>query len=167
MQRLELKPTHKPVQNYYAVLRQFEDLGVTHESAVHSAFQGLLDHCARQHDWPLVPEWKIRRPRQHPLHVDGARHSLSASNGERARVKCRSEVRPSCLPHGFWEAKDSRDDLPKEVRKKFDLGFPHDNIGFQTPRCAVLFQNDALASPEHLYAEPAWSWACHDDRGPI
>ena len=48
--------------------------------------------------------------------------SLSASNGERARVRCRSEVRPSCLTHGFWEAKDIRDDPPKEARKKFDLG---------------------------------------------
>jgi hypothetical protein len=72
MQRLELKPTHKPVQNYYAALRQFDGLGVTHETAVRSAFQGLLDHCARQHDWTLVPEWEIRRPRQHPLRVDGA-----------------------------------------------------------------------------------------------
>ena len=34
MQRLELKPTHKPVQNYYAALRQFDNLGVTHETAV-------------------------------------------------------------------------------------------------------------------------------------
>ena len=58
MQRLELKATHKPVQNYYAALRQFDNLGVTHETAVRSAFQGLLDHCARQHDWTLVPEWE-------------------------------------------------------------------------------------------------------------
>ncbi|MEI7937750.1 MAG: hypothetical protein WCK27_13765 [Verrucomicrobiota bacterium] len=66
MQRLELKATHKPVQNYYSALRQFDNLGVTHETAVRSAFQGLLDHCARQHDWTLVPEWEIRRPRQQP-----------------------------------------------------------------------------------------------------
>jgi len=37
-------------------LRQFDDLGVTHETAVRSAFQGLLDHCARQHDWPLLAQ---------------------------------------------------------------------------------------------------------------
>ena len=49
MQRLELKPTHKPIQNYYSALRQFDDLGVTHETAVRSAFQGLLDHCALPH----------------------------------------------------------------------------------------------------------------------
>jgi hypothetical protein len=118
MQRLELKATHKPVQNYYAALRQFDDLGVTRETAVCSAFQGRLDHSARQHDWTLVPEWELRRPRQQPLRVDGAHHSLSASNGERARVRCRSGVRPYCLTHGFWEAKDIRNDLPKEARKK-------------------------------------------------
>ena len=56
MQRLELKATHKPVQNYYAALRQFDDLGVTHEIAVRSAFQGLLDHCACQYNWTLDPE---------------------------------------------------------------------------------------------------------------
>ena len=60
MPMLELKPAHKPVQNYYAALRQFEELGVRHESAVRSAFQSLpLAHCARQHDWTLVPEWVI------------------------------------------------------------------------------------------------------------
>jgi hypothetical protein len=73
MQRLELKATHKPVQNYYAALRQFDDLGVSHEGAVKSAFHGLLDHCARQHDWTLVPEWEIRRPRQHSARVQKQR----------------------------------------------------------------------------------------------
>ena len=137
MQRLELKPTHKPVQNYYSALRQFDDLGVTHETAVRSAFQGLLDHCARQHDWTLVPEWEIRRPRQHPLRVDGA---------------LLDNFR---LTHGYWEAKDIRDDLPKEARKKFDLGYPRDNILFQTPRRALLFQNDTLAFDADLTRPPA------------
>ena len=58
MQRLELKATHKPVQNYYAALRQFDNLGVTHETAVRSAFQGLLNHCFRRCDWTFVPEWE-------------------------------------------------------------------------------------------------------------
>jgi hypothetical protein len=77
MQRLELKAMHKPVQNYYAALRQFDNLGVIHETAVRSAFQGLLDYCARQHDWTLVPESEIRHPRQHPLRVP----ELSGKNG--------------------------------------------------------------------------------------
>jgi hypothetical protein len=48
MQTLELKPAHKTVQSYYAALPQFEELGVRHETAVRSAFQNLLAHCARQ-----------------------------------------------------------------------------------------------------------------------
>jgi hypothetical protein len=35
MRALELKPTHKPVQNFYAALRQFEDLNES-ESGRHS-----------------------------------------------------------------------------------------------------------------------------------
>ncbi len=127
MQTLELKPAHKPVQNYYAALRQFEELGVRHESAVRSAFQSLLAHCARQHDWTLVPEWEIRRPRRMPLRVNGAL------------------VNDFRLTHGFWEAKDIHDDLRREVRRKFEAGYPRDNILFQTPRRALLYQNDTLA----------------------
>ena len=127
MQTLELKPAHKPVQNYYAALRQFEELGVRHESAVRSAFQSLLAHCARQHDWTLVPEWEIRRPRRMPLRVDGAL------------------VDDFRLTHGFWEAKDIQDDLRREIRRKFEAGYPRDNILFQTPRRALLYQNDSLA----------------------
>lgn len=56
MPKLEIKPTHKPVQTHYAALRQFDDLGVPHKGAVKSAFR-----------------------------------SLSASNGERTRLRCRSE----------------------------------------------------------------------------
>jgi len=36
MEKLNLKPTHKPVQNYYQALRQFRDLGVSHEGAAGS-----------------------------------------------------------------------------------------------------------------------------------
>jgi hypothetical protein len=43
MERLNLKPTHKPVQNYYDALRQFETIGVSHEGAVRSAFQYSVD----------------------------------------------------------------------------------------------------------------------------
>src|SRR5438132_10522255 len=61
MERLNLKPTHKPVQNYYEALRQFKTIGVAHEGAVRSAFQTLLEHCGRQFGWKLVPEWQIKR----------------------------------------------------------------------------------------------------------
>ncbi len=46
------------------------------------------------------------------------------------------------LTHGYWEAKDSQDDLRKEIKKKFAVGYPKDNILFQSPTQAILFQNN-------------------------
>ena len=45
------------------------------------------------------------------------------------------------LPYGYWEAKDIHDDLPAEVLRKFEKGYPRDNILFQTPQRALLWQN--------------------------
>lgn len=123
MEKLNFKPTHKPVQNYYEALRQFKTIGVSHEGAVRSAFQTLLEHCGRQFGWKLVPEWQIKRNHGHPLRVDGA---------------LVDEFR---LTHGFWEAKDSHDDLGKEVKKKLTAGYPQNNIIFQAPERAILWQN--------------------------
>ena len=38
------------------------------------------------------------------------------------------------LRYGLWEAKDSADDLEKEIKAKFAAGYPRDNILFQQPR---------------------------------
>ena len=37
------------------------------------------------------------------------------------------------LTHGYWEAKDEDDDLPSEVVRKLEAGYPRDNILFQDP----------------------------------
>ena len=127
MPTLNLKPTHKPVKSYYAALDQFARLNVTHETAVRAAFQGLLAHCARQCRWTLVPEFGVSTGRGRRIVVDGAL------------------VDDFRLTHGCWEAKDIHDDLPAEVERKFAAGYPRDNILFQTPRRAMLWQNGRLA----------------------
>ena len=91
---MNLKPTHKPIREYYAALGQFEHLGITHETAVRSAFQALLEHCSRQCQWTLVPEYAITRPGKRRIVVDGAM------------------IDDFQLTHGIWEAKDIHDDLP-------------------------------------------------------
>jgi len=123
MPTLELKPTHKAVVTYYESLADFARLGVQHESAVRSAFHELLDHCARQFNWKLVPEFAIHRKGQADAKADGA--LLDYYN----------------LNHGIWEAKDSADDLEKEIKHKFQAGYPKRNILFWQPDRAVLFQN--------------------------
>ncbi len=72
MPSLILKPTHKAVTAYYASLAKFARLGIKHETAVRSAFQELLEHCARQFDWKLVPEYRIKRKGQADASADGA-----------------------------------------------------------------------------------------------
>ena len=124
MTSLNLKSTHKIIRNYYNALDQFDRLGVAHEGAVRSAFQSLLQGCARQFDWTLVPEHSMRVHQNRRIVVDGA---------------LMDNFR---LTHGYWEAKDEDDDLPSEVVRKFERGYPRDNILFQDPHRAILWQNE-------------------------
>ena len=123
MLSLTLKPTHKPIKAYYAALKQFDRLDVTHETAVRSAFQSLLEYCARQFNLTLVPEHSITVHRNKRIVVDGVL------------------IDDFQLPHGYWEAKDIHDNLPIQVQRKFAAGYPRDNILFQTPQRAILWQN--------------------------
>ncbi|MEK6301849.1 MAG: type ISP restriction/modification enzyme [Acidobacteriota bacterium] len=129
MQRLNLKTTHKPVRDYYEALQQFSRIGVSHEGAVRSAFQSLLESCGSQFGWKLVPEWPIKKSR---LRVDGA--LVDAFN----------------LTHGFWEAKDQHDDLKVEVKRKFAAGYPRNNILFQAPERAILYQDSRHVLDEDI-----------------
>jgi predicted helicase len=140
MASFRLKPTHKAVAAYYEALAQFQKLGVKHEGAVRSAFQTLLEHCARQAGRTLIPEYQLKRKGGKPIEPDGA------------IVDSLSQV----LRYGLWEAKDTDDDLEKEIRAKFKAGYPRDNIIFQEPKRAILYQNGEklvdvdLAKPDQL-----------------
>ena len=124
MTSLNLRPTHKIIKDYYSELDQFDRLGVAHEGAVRSAFQSLLQGCARQFDWTLVPEHSMQVHQNRRIVVDGA---------------LMDNFR---LTHGYWEAKDEDDDLLSEVVRKFEKGYPRDNILFQDPHRAILWQNE-------------------------
>ena len=131
MASLNIKSTHKPIEDYYEVLDQFDRLGFTHETAVRSAFQSLLQHCGRAFNWTLVPEHSMS-----PL-IRGAR------GGKNRRIVVDGALIDDFnLIHGYWEAKDIHDNLPIQVQRKFEAGYPRDNILFQTPQRAILWQND-------------------------
>ncbi|MGH7991202.1 MAG: N-6 DNA methylase, partial [Limisphaerales bacterium] len=138
MPTLTLKPAHKVVAAYYDSLAKFDKLGIKYETAVRSAFQELLEYCARQFDWKLVPEYAIKRKGQAAAKADGA---LLDQYG---------------LNHGLWEAKDTDDDLDKEIKNKFAIGYPKENILFWQPNKAVLYQNNErhyeadLSQPDEL-----------------
>ncbi|HEX8288741.1 MAG TPA: type ISP restriction/modification enzyme [Pyrinomonadaceae bacterium] len=123
MYKLNLKTSYKPVIEYYEALEKFKHLGIKHEGAVRSAFQTLLESCGKQFNWTLVPEYQKKRQGKR-ISIDGAL------------------VDQFTLAHGYWEAKDESDDLRKEVKKKFAVGYPNDNIIFQSPERAILYQNN-------------------------
>ena len=45
------------------------------------------------------------------------------------------------VPLGYWEAKDTDDDLDAEIEKKRRKGYPTDNIVYEDSRTAVLIQD--------------------------
>jgi predicted helicase len=130
---LSLKPTHATVKAYYEALHQFGQLYIDHEGAVRSAFQTLLAKCGQKTipKLTLVPEYRIERARSSVI-VDGALVDLYH------------------LPHGYWEAKDEKDDLIREVERNLAKGYPRDNIIFQAPERAILYQGGARIIDENI-----------------
>jgi predicted helicase len=137
MTTLNLKPSHKAVKDYYDAINSLSALGASHEGAVSPAFAALLRHCARQFNWTLVEKHGMKR-NGHSIRVDGA--VVDAFN----------------LVHGVWEAKDTDDDLEKEIKKKLAAGYPKDNILFQAPDRIIIWQDarqvfdEDVTQPERL-----------------
>jgi hypothetical protein len=127
MSTLNLKPTGAAVKKYYATLDRFARGHFDKEGNIRGAFEDLLKHCARQFEWTVVPEYSIPRKERNPLSVDAA--LLDAFN----------------LPRGHWEAKDQKDSLEAEMKKKFEADYPRSNILFQRPTEALLFQDGRIA----------------------
>ena len=127
MLKLNLKPTHKPIRDYYATLQQYDQHNATHEGAVSNPFAFLLDTCAKQVNATLIPQYGMHTPKGNRIVIDGV---VLDEYG---------------LPFAYWEAKDIDDDLVKAVQNKRDAGYPLDNILFQNPQRAILYQNGQVA----------------------
>ena len=113
-----------PIQNYY---RKLDDLrriaGAENESSLRTAFQILLDTLGQEHGLILHNEYPFTASNGTQFRIDGALID---------RIR---------LVHGYWEAKDEKDDLDKEIEIKLAKGYPKDNIIFEDTRTAVLLQN--------------------------
>ena len=136
MSKLNLKPTHKPIRDYYATLQQYDQHNATHEGAVSNPFAFLLDTCAKQRNATLIPQYGMHTPKGNRIVIDGV---VLDEYG---------------LPFAYWEAKDIDDDLVKAVQDKRDAGYPLDNTLFQTPQRAILYQNGQVALDVDI-TEPA------------
>ena len=131
MNTLNLKPSHKTVADYYKNLDNLSNLGVSHEGAVKSTFAMILRDCAKQFNLTLSEEYPIKRHKSH-IRVDGA--LVNSFN----------------LACGYWEAKDIKDDLAIQVKKKIAQGYPLDNILFQSPNHVIIYQNSKVVFNENI-----------------
>ncbi len=134
-----IKPTHKPIKTYYETLAALGKQKIKHEQGLRGAFQALLTDLGRKRHWTFVPEQTHR-----PGAPDGP---LVRPDGT-----LRDDFK---MPRGYWEAKDTGDDLDAEIRKKIKKGYPSTNIIFEDTRSAVLYQNGKEESRADLADQQA------------
>ena len=109
-----IKKYHEEIQNLRAVS------GSSNESVLRAAFENCLKRYCSRHGFTLVAEF----PYKSDVFPDGT---------------IKDSLR---LTWGYWEAKDEKDDLDKEIDKKIKRGYPTSNIIFEDSETAVLLQGD-------------------------
>ena len=114
-------PTYPHIERYYTELEDIIQFGGSdNESSIRKAFQDCLSEYCSNHreNLKLIPE--LAGPGGIP---DGT---------------VKDTLR---MARGYWEAKDTHDDLDAEIQAKFNRGYPRDNILFEDSQTAILFQN--------------------------
>jgi predicted helicase len=112
------------IQHYLNELQTLRRVsGTSRESVVREAFKTLLKDWGKSQDLIFLPEYEYETLTKSRVYPDGTlMYALR-------------------VPFGYWEAKDTDDDLDEEIEKKFRKGYPQDNIIFDDSHDAVLIQN--------------------------
>ena len=115
-------PAYSHIDRYYSELSELIEFGgLANEENIRSAFQNCLAaYCAEHSErFVLVPE-------------------LRSDSSNKPDGTIRDSLR---MTRGLWEAKDTHDDLDREIRNKLGRGYSSDNILFEDSRTAVLVQD--------------------------
>jgi predicted helicase len=118
----QISPAHPLIREYQRSLADLRGQGVEHELGLRRPFENLLADSARLHGWRFVAEVGAKAG-GHRIRPDGTVFDANS------------------LPRGFWESKDSHDDLDREIDRKIRLGYPVGNTIFEDTRRGVLYQN--------------------------
>ncbi len=119
-------PSYPHIDRYHADLQRFVEFGGSdNEQSIRRAFAVCLDSYCRDHREKLAL-------------VD----ELDAGARNRPDGTVKDSLR---MTRGYWEAKDTHDDLDAEIQAKFNRGYPRDNIVFEDSQTAVLIQNGGEA----------------------
>ena len=118
--------TYPHIERYRAELDELIAFGGTdNESSIRVAFRNCLASYCQDHREKLVLV-----------------EELAAQGGIYPDGTVKDSLR---MNRGYWEAKDTHDDLDAEIKAKFDRGYPRDNIIFEDSERAVLYQNGGVA----------------------
>ena len=126
--------TYPNIKQYREELERLVEYGGSdNESSIRRAFAVCLNSYCREHREKLA---------------------LVDELGYRGGVYPDGTVKDSLrMARGYWEAKDTHDDLDAEIQRKFNLGYPRDNIIFEDSREAVLIQNGDVAMRVDMHRE--------------
>ena len=119
----KIKHDAAPIREYYATLQTYADHDAVHEGATETAFSQLLAKTGRARLWTLIPKKKKTVGKKQHIYPDGTLLDVFK------------------LARGYWEAKDTDDDLDAEIQKKIEKKYPLTNTIFEDTTRAVLFQN--------------------------
>ncbi len=112
------------INTYLADIHRLQQLsGTSTEQVVREAFKDMLKAWAKANSLVFIPELLYETKQGTKVYPDGT---------------ILHDVR---VPLGFWEAKDTADDLDTEIDKKRLKGYPQDNIIYENTETAVLWQN--------------------------
>ncbi|MFN8378109.1 MAG: type ISP restriction/modification enzyme [Anaerolineae bacterium] len=119
---LHIKATDKAITAFYARRDEIAAQGATNEMGVRDAFNDLLQGMARAAKWTMVPEQTMAGAKGN-IRPDGTLYDAFR------------------IPRGYWESKDSADDLEAEIARKIARGYPQSNLIFENGDRAVLYQS--------------------------
>ena len=94
----------------------------SNEGNISTSFLILLKSIASAHNLSIVTQHSFKNKKGKLIRPDGA---IKNSMG---------------IDFGYWEAKDHKDDIHKEIEKKLNIGYPTDNMLFENGRTAILYQ---------------------------
>jgi predicted helicase len=113
------------LNNYYNKLDEMIRYGGSrNETTLEHAFIGLVNSFAERRNLVLVPKIAIKSTKGTNIIPDGA---------------LKNALR---LDFGYWESKDTKDDIDKEIQAKINKGYPLTNTLFEDSETAVLFQEN-------------------------
>jgi predicted helicase len=123
--RLKTSMSKQLLNNYYNKLNETIRYGGSrNETTLEHAFIGLVNSFAERRNLVLVPKIAIKSTKGTNIIPDGA---------------LKNALR---LDFGYWESKDTKDDIDKEIQAKINKGYPLTNTLFEDSQTAVLFQEN-------------------------